>query len=47
MEKVTINGTLKLLTSNVSNGILPLDDKTLSLLKSKHPASSELNEVVL
>ena len=42
-----MNGTLKLLTSNISNGILPLDDKTLSLLKSKHPASSELNEVVL
>ena len=42
-----MNGALKLLTSNISNGILPLDDKTLSLLKQKHPTSSELNEEVL
>ena len=49
MEKGNINGTLKLLTSNISKGILPLDDKTLSLLKQKHPAlsMSELNEEVL
>ena len=49
MEKGNIKGTLKLLTSNISKGILPLDDKTLSLLKQKHPAlsMSELNEEVL
>ena len=49
MEKGNINGTLKILTSNISKGILPLDDKTLSLLKQKHPAlsMSELNEEVL
>ena len=47
MEKGNVNGALKLLTSNMSNGILPLDDKTLSLLKQKHPASSDLNEEVL
>ena len=47
MEKENVNGALKLLTSNISNGILPLDDKTLSLLKQKHPTSSELNEEVL
>ena len=35
------------MTSNISNGILPLDDKTLSFLQQKHPASSELNEEVL
>ena len=39
-----MNGALKLLTSNMSNSILPLDDKTLSLLKQKHPTSSDLNE---
>ena len=33
--------------SNISNGILPLDDKTLSLLKQKHPVSSELSEELL
>ena len=38
---------MKLLTNNISNGIFPLDDMTLSLLKQKHQASSELNEEVL
>ena len=47
MEKGNGNGALKLLTSNISNGILPLDDKTLSLLKQKHTMSSELNKEVL
>ena len=47
MEKGNVNSALKLLTSNISNGISPLDDKTLSLLKQKHPPSSELNEEVL
>ena len=47
MEKRYVNGALKLLTSNIFNGILPLDDKTLSLLKQKHPVSSELNEELL
>ena len=42
-----MNSALKLLMSNISNGILPLDDKTLSLLKQKHPVSSELNEELL
>ena len=47
MQKGNTKGALKLLTSNISNGILPLDDKTLSLLKQKHPAPSELNEEIL
>ena len=47
IEKGNVDGALKLLRSNISNGILPLDNKTLSLLKQKHPASSELNEEVL
>ena len=47
MEKRNKIGALKLLKSNMSNGILPLDDKTLSLLKQKNPASSDLNEEVL
>ena len=38
---------MKLLTNNISNGILPLDDMTLSFLKQKRQASSELNEEVL
>ena len=47
MEKGNVNGAFKLLTGNISNGILPLDDKTLSLLKQKHPTSSESNKEVL
>ena len=47
IEKGNVDGALKLLRSNISNDILPLDDKTLSLLKQKRPASSELNEEVL
>ena len=47
MEKGDVNGALKVLTRNISKSILPLDDKTLSLLKQKHSASSELNEEVL
>ena len=44
MEKGKVNGALKLLTSNMPNGIIPLDDKTLSLLKQKHSVSNELNK---
>ena len=39
MEKRNVIAKLELLTSNISNGILPLDDKTLSLIKQKHPTS--------
>ena len=42
-----MNAALKLLTSNNSTGILRLHDKTLSLLKEKQAASSDLNEEVL
>ena len=38
---------MELLTNNISNGMLPLDDMTLSLLKQKYQASSEMNEEVL
>ena len=38
---------MELLTNNISNGMLPLDDMTLILLKQKYQASSEMNEEVL
>ena len=41
MSKGNVNGALKLLTKNVSNGFLPLTDATLQLLKQKHPESRE------
>ena len=34
--KESINRELKLLTNNITNGILPLDEKTLSSLEQKH-----------
>ena len=37
MSKGNVNGALKLLTNNMSNGVLPLSKETLSLLKLKHP----------
>ena len=43
-EKGNVNEALKLLASNISNSILPLDDKTLSFLNQKHPASSPMKK---
>ena len=37
MKKGEINSALKLLSDNMQNGVLPLDSKTLHLLKEKHP----------
>ena len=37
MSKGNINGAIKLLSDNTENGILPLNDETLKLLKQKHP----------
>ena len=37
MSKGNVNRALKLLMENMSNRILPLNDKTLKMLKQKHP----------
>ena len=42
-----MNGVLKRLTNNMSNGILPLADNTLQLLHEKQPASKKANYEVL
>ena len=47
MSKGNINDALKLLTENMSNGILPLNDKTLMMLKQKHPEANEPPQEVL
>ena len=47
MQKGNVNGAIKLLTNNMQNGILPLNDDTLNLLKQKHPQASEAAEDVL
>ena len=41
VSKGNVNGALKLLTNNMSNGILPLTDATLQHLKQKHLESRE------
>ena len=41
MSKGNVNEALKLLTNNMLNGVLPLTDATLQLLKQKHPESRE------
>ena len=47
MSKGNVNGALKLLTNNMSNGILPLNDETLKL-SQKHPDSRDaLDDVLL
>ena len=41
MSKGNVNGALKLLTKNMSYEILPLTDKTLKMLKQKHPEAND------
>ena len=47
MQKGNINGALKLLTNNMANGILPLNEETLNSLKQKHPKAKIASEEVL
>ena len=41
MQKSNVNGALRLLTNNMSNGILPFSDKTLQILSLKHPEAQQ------
>ena len=41
MSKGNVNNALKLLTNSMSNGIFPLSNQTLDLLKQKHPQRRE------
>ena len=50
MGKGNVNGALRLLTNNMSNGALPLSNATLQVLHLKHPELQEAhthNEVLL
>ena len=44
MEKGNVNGTLELLTNNMSNRFLPFDDNALELFHEKHPVSKGLEK---
>ena len=47
MQKGNVNGALKLLTNNMSNGIIPLTEETFHLLRTKHPEMQNAYEEVL
>ena len=47
MQKGNVNGALKLLTNEMSNGILPLTEETLSQLEIKHPDNRDASADVL
>lgn len=47
MLKGNVNGAIKLITNNMAGGILPLNDQTLELLRTKHPEGKEAQEDAL
>ena len=47
MQQGNINGAIKLLTKNMENSVLPLNEKTLELMRQKHPKASSTTESVL
>lgn len=47
MQKGNVNGAIKILTNNMSNGVLPLTDETLEKLREKHPSGKKADEDVL
>ena len=47
MQKGNVNGALKILTNNMSGGILPLKDGTLQLLNLKHPDAKDNSQQTL
>ena len=47
MQKGNVNGALKLLTNEMSNGILTLTEETLSPLEIKHPDNRDASADVL
>ena len=47
MKKGNINAAVKLLTNNMHDGILPLNNETINKLREKHPKSKNANNDVL
>ena len=47
MQKGSVNGAVKLLTNNMQNAILPLNEETINILRLKHPDASHANEEAL
>ena len=47
MNSGKVNSAMRVLTSNMKNGILPLIDETLATLRQKNPQSTEPEKFVL
>ena len=47
MQSGNINGANKLLSNNMENGVLPLNEETLNLLYQKHPDASKASSNIL
>jgi len=47
MQKGNVNAAIKLLSNNMHNGILPLNEATIELLRQKHPSKQEASCSVL
>ena len=47
MQKGNVNGAIKLLTNNMKGGILPLNEQTMELLRTKHPEGNAASEDAL
>ena len=47
MQQGNVNGETKLLANNMQNGVLPLNETKLELLRQKHPKASPATESVL
>ena len=47
MQKGNVNETLKILTNNMSGGVLPLTGETLQLLELNHPDAKDTSQQAL
>ena len=47
MRKGNVNAAINLLTENMRNGILPLNNETLNLLRLKHPDPKDAHESIM
>ena len=47
MKKGNVNAVINLLTENMRNGILPLNNETFNLLRLKHPDLKDAHESVM
>jgi len=47
MSKGNVNGAIKLLSNNMQDGILPLNEETPTLLRQKHPAEKTPSDEIL